>query len=102
MMDGPRHAAGPVCIFRKESVMANQTRRPVPPRRVGNPTVAAIVSLVMVGLGAYLYLGAQPSSTVKAFAVMFVIIGIFGFFVNVYLRQRFKREDSGHHRQPKT
>lgn len=63
-----------------------------PARRVGNPLAAAIVGIVIAGMGLYMILEGA-SSTARVYGGLLIFFGLVGAAVNIYLRRRFQAED---------
>ena len=60
-------------------------------KRVGNPLAAAIVGLVVVGMGVYLIVRGD-SDVARVFGTLLILFGGAGAVANLWLRRRFRRE----------
>lgn len=71
------------------------------PRRkqVGNPLAAAIVGIVVAGMGLYLIVRGD-TEVARVFGVLLVVFGGVGAVANLWLRRRFRRQaEQGRGRQ---
>lgn len=60
-------------------------------KRVGNPLAAAIVSVVIAGMGLYL-IARGDSDVPRVFGSLLVLFGVAGAVANLWLRRRFRQE----------
>ena len=60
-------------------------------RKVGNPLAAAIVGLVIAGMGVYLIVRGN-SEVARVFGILLIIFGAVGAVANLWLRRRFRDE----------
>ena len=63
------------------------------PRRkpVGNPLAAAIVGVVIAGMGLFLIVRGD-SDVARVFGSLLILFGVVGAVANLWLRRRFRRE----------
>lgn len=60
-------------------------------RKVGNPLVAAIVGVIIAGMGVYLIVRGTGEVPL-VFGILLIVFGLGGSIANLWLRQRFRRE----------
>ncbi len=61
-------------------------------RRVGNPLIAVIVSLVIAGMGCYVVIEGD-AGTARVYGFVLIIMGTLGAAANLALRWHYQRED---------
>lgn len=61
-------------------------------RRVGNPLIAVIVSLVVAGMGSYVFIESSEGNT-RLYGAALILMGVFGATANLVLRAHYRRED---------
>lgn len=60
-------------------------------KKVGNPLAAAIVALVIAGMGLYMIVRAD-SDVAWVFGILLTVCGVLGAAANLWLHRRFRRE----------
>lgn len=59
-------------------------------RKVGNPLAAAIVGLIIAGMGVYLILRGN-SEVALVFGILLIFFGVVGAIANLWLHRRLRR-----------
>lgn len=62
-------------------------------RRVGNPIIASIVSLIIAGMGVFL-VRSEQGSTVLVVGALFAVIGVLGAVANLLIWKHYRDEDA--------